>query len=101
MALAHDRNTTTRTSVMAGALAAGCLLLAAQSASAQGCTREIVQTAADDYIAAQETADPIKMHMGLWVDYTEQLQPATVTGVGRSGKWQTALTESGPAPEWP
>ena len=82
MTLAHDRKTTKGTSVILGVLAAGGLLLAAHPASAQGCTRDILQGAADDYIAAQETADATNMHVGLWVDYTEQMQPATMsTGV--------------------
>ena len=82
MALTHGLTTTKRTSVMIGVLAAGGLLFAARPASAQECTRAILQGSADDYIAAQETADPIKMHMGLWLDYNEQLQDATMsTGV--------------------
>jgi hypothetical protein len=76
MALQHKIST--RTSAVA-ALAAGGLLFAANSASAQGCTRDILQGTADDYIAAQETATPIKMHMGLWVNYTEQLADATMS----------------------
>jgi len=81
MALNHDRKPATR-NVILGALAAGGLIFAAQSAAAQGCTREILQGAADDYIAAQETADPTNIHAGLWLDYQEQLQPATTsTGV--------------------
>jgi hypothetical protein len=64
------------------AVAAGGMMLAATSASAQGCSRDDLQEAADNYIAAQETADPFKMHMGLWVDYNEQMQNATMsTGV--------------------
>ena len=82
MARTHDRKTTTRTSEVIGALAIAGLLFAAQSASAQGCTREILQATADRYIAAQEAADPIKMRMGLWVNYNEQLEDATMaTGV--------------------
>jgi hypothetical protein len=82
MALIHNRKITSRTSVILGAVAAGGLLFAAHSASAQGCTRDILQGTADDYIAAQETADPTKMHMGLWVSYNEQMQDATMaTGV--------------------
>ena len=82
MMLIHDRKSRMRTSVMFGALAAVGLLLAANSASAQECTREILQATAKDYIAAQETADVTKMYMGLWVDYNEQLQGATLsTGI--------------------
>jgi hypothetical protein len=82
MTLTHRRKTAQRTSVILAALAAGGLLFAAHSASAQGCTREILQGTADDYIAAQETADPTNIHAGLWLDYQEQLQPAiTSTGV--------------------
>jgi hypothetical protein len=82
MALARDRKTITRTSVIFGALAAGGLLFAAQTASAQECTREILKGTADSFIAAQETGDVTKMYMGLWVDYNEQLQGAPMsTGV--------------------
>jgi len=83
MALAHHLKTTKRTTVIVGALAAGgALLFAAQAASAQECTREVLQRSAEDYIAAQETADWTNMHMALWVDYNEQLQNATLsTGV--------------------
>ena len=82
MALSHIGKTATRTSVVLGALTAGGLLLAATAASAQECTRAILQRSVDDYIATQETADPTNMHMGLWVDYNEQLQNATLsTGV--------------------
>ena len=82
MALSHIRKTATRTSVVLGALTAGGLLMAAPAASAQECTRAILQRAAEDYIATQETADPTNMHMGLWVDYNEQMENATMaTGV--------------------
>jgi hypothetical protein len=82
MALARDRKTTTRTSVIFSALAAGGILFAAQAASAQECTREILKGTADSFIAAQETGDATKMYMGLWVDYNEQLQGAPMsTGV--------------------
>ena len=82
MAFNHDRKTPRRTAIVIGALVSGGLLFAAHAAAAQGCTREILQGAADDYIAAQETADPTNIHAGLWLDYQEQLQPATTsTGV--------------------
>jgi hypothetical protein len=82
MALAHDRITTARTSVLLGALAAGGLLFAAHTASAQECTRELLRETANDFIATQESADSTKLHMGLWVDYNEQLQGSTLsTGV--------------------
>ena len=76
--LIHDR----KIPAILGALAAGAFLFAAQSASAQECTRDILQGTADDYIAAQETADPTRLHFALWVDYNEQMQNAAVsTGV--------------------
>jgi hypothetical protein len=69
-------------SMLLGAVAAGALMMAATSASAQGCSREDLTAAADNYIAAQESGDPFKMHMGLWVDYNEQLENSTMaTGV--------------------
>ena len=43
MALSHIGKTATRTSVVLGALTAGGLLLAATAASAQECTRAILQ----------------------------------------------------------
>jgi hypothetical protein len=66
-----------------GAVLAGGLLLAAAPAFAQGgCSRDSLQTAAENYVAAQAAGDPFKMHMGLWVDYNEQLQNASMsTGV--------------------
>jgi hypothetical protein len=63
-----------------GAAAASALLFSAGSAAAQGCDRQDMQDTADDYMAAQQTADPIKMHMNLWVDYNEQMQNATMSG---------------------
>ena len=64
---------------MVAAAAAGAMLFTATSASAQGCTREDLQYTVSDYIDAQQTADPIKMHMNLWVDYNEQMQNATMS----------------------
>jgi hypothetical protein len=81
MAFVHDWPAKRAAGIL-GALAAGGLLFAAGSASAQGCTRDILQGAADDYIAAQETADTTNLHASLWLDYQEQLQPAiTSTGL--------------------
>jgi hypothetical protein len=83
MALTHDRRPTKRAPAVLGALmAGGALLMAAQAASAQECTRDVLKGTAEDYISAQETADPTYLHFGLWVDYNEQLQNATLsTGV--------------------
>jgi hypothetical protein len=68
---------------MAAALFGASALMAAAPAFAQGgCPRESLQEAAENYVAAQTTGNPFKMHMGLWVDYNEQLQNATMsTGV--------------------
>src|SRR6201986_3927290 len=78
MALTHSRNLAILGAVAAG----GALLLAARPASAQECTRQVLKDTAEDYISAQETADPTYLHFGLWVDYNEQLQNATLsTGV--------------------
>jgi hypothetical protein len=69
-----------------GAAAAGAMLLSATSAAAQGCDRQDMQDTVDDYIDAQQAADPIKMHMNLWVDYNEQMQNATMsTGIMSKG----------------
>ena len=62
-----------------GAAAAGALLVSAGSAAAQGCDREDMQETVYDYIAAQLAANPIKMHMNLWVDYNEQMLIATLS----------------------
>lgn len=70
---------TARWAVLGAAVAAGAMLLSATSAAAQGCTREDLQDTVDDYIDAQQAADPIKMHMNLWVDYNEQMQNATMS----------------------
>src|ERR1700759_1294881 len=76
----------TRWAVLGAAVAAGAMLLSATSAAAQGCTREDLQDTVDDYIDAQQAADPIKMHMNLWVDYNEQMQNATMsTGIMSKG----------------
>jgi len=76
---------TARWTVLA-ATAAGAMLLSATSAAAQGCDRQDLQDTVDDYISAQQTADPIKMHMNLWVDYNEQMQNATMsTGIMSKG----------------
>jgi hypothetical protein len=76
---------TARLAILAAA-SASAMLFAAGSASAQGCDRQDMQDTVDDYISAQQTADPIKMHMNLWVDYNEQMQNATMsTGIMSKG----------------
>ena len=88
MALFRGLNTRAGTARLAilGAAAVGAMLLSATSAAAQGCDREDMQDTVDDYISAQQTADPIKMHMNLWVDYNEQMQNSTMsTGIMSKG----------------
>jgi hypothetical protein len=81
-----DRAGTARWTILAAAVAAGAMLLSAGAASAQGCDRQDMQDTVDDYIDAQQAADPIKMHMNLWVDYNEQMQNATMsTGIMSKG----------------
>lgn len=64
------------------ALACGLLFGAAPAFAQAGCDRAALQAATDDYLAAQTAGDPLKMHMGLWVDYQEQLGPASMaTGI--------------------
>ena len=70
---------TARWATLGGAVAAGAMLLSATSAAAQGCDRQDMQDTVDDYIDAQQAADPIKMHMNLWVDYNEQMQNSTMS----------------------
>ena len=80
MALIHDRKSGGRASAILGILAAGGILFAAGTAAAQGgCNPEDLQDSVNEYIAAQETADPIKMHMNLWVNYNEQMENATMS----------------------
>lgn len=64
-----------------GSALAGGLLLAAAPAFAQGggCNRDGLQAVAEAYVAAQTTADPFKMHMGLWVTYNEQMELGTMS----------------------
>ncbi len=67
-------------------VALGCgLVLGAAPAFAQaggGCTRADMKAAADNYIAAQTAGDMTLMHMGLWVQYAEQNDTASMaTGV--------------------
>jgi len=91
MAMALFRGQKTRAgtahlAILGAAAAASVMLFAATSASAQGCDRQDMQDTVDDYISAQQTADPIKMHMNLWVDYNEQMQNATMsTGIMSKG----------------
>lgn len=65
----------------ASALACGVLFAAAPAFAQFGgrCERAALQTAADDFLQAQTTGNPFKMHMGLWVQYNEQLQDATMS----------------------
>jgi hypothetical protein len=80
MARAHGRKSGIRNSVILGALAAGGILFAASSASAQGgCDPQDLRDSADEYVAAQQAGDPIKMHMNLWVNYNEQMENATMS----------------------
>jgi hypothetical protein len=68
--------------ILGAAVAAGLVLATAPAFAQAPCSRADLQAAADNYVAAQTTGDPFKMHMGLWVDYNEQLQNATMsTGV--------------------
>jgi len=63
-----------------GALLASGLLLASAPALAQGrCDREGLQAVAEAYVDAQQTANPFKMKMGLWVTYNEQLELGTMS----------------------
>jgi hypothetical protein len=64
---------------LAGAFACGVLAAAAPALAQTGCSRADLQAAADSYIAAQTTGDWTKMHMSLWVDYSEQLQDAAMS----------------------
>ena len=75
-------NRKTCVSMLLGALAAGGLMLGATSAAAQGCSRDALLDTADDYVDAQEAGMPLKVHMGLWADYNEQMVQSTMsTGV--------------------
>lgn len=62
--------------LLLGSVFASSLLFAAAPAMAQfgggGCTYENMDFAAKSYLAAQSTGEPLKMPMGLWVNYSEQ-----------------------------
>ena len=65
--------------LLGSALACGLLFGAAPAAFAQGaCTRADLQEAADQYLAAQTTGDTFKMKTGLWVQYNEQNEMASM-----------------------
>ena len=65
--------------LLGSALACGAMLTAAPAFAQFGpCTRADLQSAADDYIAAQTSGDPSKMHFTLWVQYTEQNETASM-----------------------
>jgi hypothetical protein len=66
-----------------GAMLTGVMAFGAAPAFAQGgCSRDTLQGVAEGYVAAQTTADPFHMKMGLWVTYNEQMELGTMsTGV--------------------
>ncbi len=68
---------------LAGAALASGLLLGAAPAFAQGaCTRADLQTATDNYLNVQTSGDLTQLHSGLWVQYSEQNDVASMaTGV--------------------
>ena len=68
-----------RASMILGAMVAGAMLLSATSAAAQGCPRDQLLSTAEDYIDAQEAGSPVKIPMGLWVDYNEQMQQSLMS----------------------
>ena len=59
--------------------AVGCLLIAAAPAFAQDqCPRDMLQDAADRYLAAQASGDATKLPLGLWTQYSEQSELASM-----------------------
>ena len=84
MALAGDREGGRRPAAralgrLAGAALACSLVFGASSALAQAaCSRDELQTVTDAYLAAQAVGDAIKIPMGLWVNYTEQKELASI-----------------------
>lgn len=68
-----------------GTLIGGGLLLAAAPAAAQfggPCSRADLRAVADGYIAAQTNGEVGRIPMGLWVQYTEQLDPSASMAAG-------------------
>ena len=80
MAIARGREGRPRLMGLLGpALACGLVFTAAPALAQFGaCSRADLQAATDAYIAAQGTGDTSGIPMSLWVDYTEQLQEATM-----------------------
>jgi hypothetical protein len=69
---------------IAGLALAGCALLAAAPAFAQGapCTRADLQRLTEIYLKAQTIGDPTPIPMGGWANYNEQLEMGTMsTGI--------------------
>jgi hypothetical protein len=65
------------------------LLLASCTASNQEaeCTRAVLQSAVDDYVAAQEAGDPSKMHFATTVKYIQDMEEISK----EEGIWNTPL----------
>ena len=82
MAFARNREGGLRSALaglLGSALACG-LIVAAPPAFAQGqCSRSDLQAATDGYIEAQTAGDWTKMHMGLWTQYSEQNELASMS----------------------
>ncbi|MDB5716900.1 MAG: hypothetical protein JWM38_327 [Sphingomonas bacterium] len=68
--------------LLGAALACGLFFAAAPAFAQAGCTRAELQTLADKYIAAQTSGDVGKLPLGLWVQYSEQMDPSASMGSG-------------------
>ena len=81
MAIARDRKGGLNL-VLGGVLASGLLFAAAPAFAQFACDGAALKTATEAYVTAQTTGDTSVIPMGLWVDYNEQMQEASMaTGV--------------------
>ena len=84
MALAGDREGGRSAAARAlgrlvgAALACGLVFGAAPAFAQAACSRDDLQAVTDAYLAAQAVGDAIKIPMGLWVNYTEQKELASM-----------------------
>ena len=66
-------------------------------ASAQGCSRELLQGIADDWVEALEKGSMFTMNLGEWVDYNENFKRGSLGGFldgEREVPWHLALLDT-------
>lgn len=70
--------------------------VSASPAAAQGCSRELLEGIASDWIAAIEEGTALKMKLGEWVEYEENMKLAGMTAFfdkPRKVDWHMALLD--------